>query len=164
MNATESPVTPPAAGLHYRDPRSIQTLAEGLAELRGAVPGLLDEGRLPEDARQLFHNHDIAHVVFGCDTSLVQEGMVDLWTIFGSTVGLRAYLSYMKTDEAKQVLRDVGLGRALWATLKALPRLAGVIVRARRMTRKWPWTDHDAYLDRPLVEIREEFGIVLPAA
>lgn len=162
MNASDSLVTP-SDTRHYRDPRSTQTLAEGLAEFRGSMPGLLDESGLPEDARQLFHNHDVAHVVFGCDTSLVQEAMVDLWTIFGTTVGLREYLRYMKTDEAKQVLREAGTGRALWATLKALPRLAGVIVRARRMTRKWPWTEHEAYLDRPLVEIRAELGIVLPA-
>jgi len=32
---------------------------------------------------------------------------------------------------------------------------------AQHMTHKWPFNDHDQYLDRPLVEIRREFAIEL---
>ena len=34
-----------------------------------------------------------------------------------------------------------------------------VWLRTRKMTKRWPWTEFESYLDRPLGEIREEFGI-----
>jgi hypothetical protein len=37
--------------------------------------------------------------------------------------------------------------------------VARVIRRSRRMARRWPWRAWEQRLDRPLRELREEFGI-----
>jgi hypothetical protein len=137
------------------------TLAEGLAEYRARMLGLLDEDELTGRAVELFHNHDIAHVVFGCDITVRQEAMIDTWTIFGSTIGLSGYLAYLQVPEARQVIAETGLLRTVWESAKAFPALVRVWRQARRMSRPWPWRDHEAYLDRPLVEIRRELGIEL---
>jgi ubiquinone biosynthesis protein Coq4 len=154
-----------AAPLDYQRPDSQQTLAEGLAELRTSFDGFIDEDALDGQARELFHSHDIAHVIFGCDTSLLQEAMVDTWTLFGSTVGARAYIAYLGTEEARRVILDAGVARTLWTVLRGLPRLVSVARRARAMKKRWPWSEHAEYMNRPLSEIRTEFGIrVLPAS
>jgi hypothetical protein len=36
-----------------------------------------------------------------------------------------------------------------------------VVWRSRRLQRKWPWQDWAEHLERPLAEIREDFGIRL---
>ena len=45
--------------------------------------------------------------------------------------------------------------------LQAVVLVPLVIWRARRMRRRWPWSDFEPYLAKPLVEIRREFGIEL---
>jgi ubiquinone biosynthesis protein Coq4 len=145
----------------YADPACTQTVREALAEYHEAIPGLLDEGALDGIARELFHNHDVAHVVFGCDTTIRQEALIDTWTLFGSDLGLSAYVRYMQTPEAKQILVDAGFFTLLREAIFALPDLVRVIVRARRMKKRWPWRDHETYLDRPLDQVREELGIAV---
>jgi hypothetical protein len=44
------------------------------------------------------------------------------------------------------------------AGISAAPR---VLWRARRMHKRWPWSDFDGYRAVPLAEIRREFGIRL---
>lgn len=59
----------------YQEPDSTLTLAEGLREY-DATRGDLAGGRGASDAaREFFRCHDAAHVVFGCDTTLPQEGV-----------------------------------------------------------------------------------------
>lgn len=42
---------------------------------------------IPNEVKSFFKSHDIAHVIFGCDISLLGEGSVKIWTIFGTTLG-----------------------------------------------------------------------------
>ena len=145
--------------LAYLDPACTLTLREGLAEYRSSIPGLLQQEDLSPHAQELFARHDIAHVVFGCDTSIRQEAMIDTWTLFGSDVGVRAYLDYLKVDEAIDILRDTGWLRVAYETVASLPDVIRVYRRARKMHKRWPWAEHENYLDMRLVDIREELGI-----
>lgn len=120
-----------ASILRYASQASSQTLREGLAEYYEHNPALLDPAQMDPQAARLFRQHDAAHVVFGCDTSLRGEALIDTWTIFGSTIGLRGCLG------------DVV--RVIW--------------RSQRLRQKWTWRGYDAQLDQPLAEIRERFGI-----
>ena len=61
------------------------TLREGLAEYFRRNPGLMDEAALPRDLSLGLHSHDIARVVFGCDTSLVGEVVLARWSLFRVT-------------------------------------------------------------------------------
>lgn len=152
-----------SAALRYLDPESTMTLREGLAEYFRSMPDLLDVNALEGKAKELFDNHDTAHVVFGCDVSLRHEAMMDTWTVFGTDVGFFAYMRYLTTPEARRVVTDAGVLRSLWGALLAVPDAVRVIGRARRMKKKWPWRDHERYLDRPLVEIRRDLGLAILA-
>lgn len=151
----------PERALRYQQQDSTQTLAEGMEEYYAQMKNLLSLDHMTSEARALFTRHDTAHVVFGCDTSLRQEVMIDTWILFGSDVGFSTYMAYTRIPEATKILREVGLVRAFWETLVALPALIRIVSQTRRMTKKWPWKDHSSYLHRPLGEIRRELNITL---
>jgi hypothetical protein len=144
--------------LRYQEPESPLTLAEGLREYYASRADLAGGRGASEAAREFFRCHDAAHVVFGCDTTLPQEGVVKLWSFFATDAGfslLRAY-NLPESREIYARLEPREELRAARTTLAAFPR---VIWRARRMRRRWPWRDFESYLHAPLREIRREFGI-----
>jgi ubiquinone biosynthesis protein Coq4 len=148
-----------ASGLRYASQASSQTLREGLAEYYEHNPALLDPAQMDPQAAQLFRQHDAAHVVFGCDTSLRGETLIDTWTIFGSTIGLRGYLAYLKLPQVNQLFAQAGARRIASELLRCLGDVLRVIWRSQRLRQKWAWRGYDAHLDQPLAEIRERFGI-----
>jgi len=146
-------------GPEYPRQDSRQTLREGLAEYRARNPGLLEAGEMAPEAAALFRQHDAAHVVFGCDTSLRGETLVDTWTIFASSIGLRGYLAYLRLPQVNQIFSEAGPLRVALAGVRCLPDVLRVLWRSRRLSRKWPWKEYADFLDRPLREIRDEFHI-----
>lgn len=165
-----TPTPPTATRCHYQQPDSTQTLREGLAEYHAVNPDLFSPEELAKDENlgdlgTFFAAHDACHVLFGLDTSLPDEALADTWTLFGTDAKWRQLLSYFGSDAQKQFfatfLRDVGYWALIKSSLGALPRVARVIWRSRRMTRKWAlerWPDH---LDVPLCELRRRYGIRL---
>jgi hypothetical protein len=145
--------------LQYICQNSAQTLREGIAEYHSRNPGLLDPAQLPTGTARLFREHDAAHVAFGCDTSIRGETLVDTWTIFGSTIGLRGYLEYLRLPQVNQIFAETGYVRIAGELLRCLPDVVRVIWRARRLRERWPWRDYEAHLDRPLAELRARFHI-----
>jgi ubiquinone biosynthesis protein Coq4 len=148
-----------AARPRYARHDSPQTLRDGLAEYRAANPGLLDPAGMDPEAAALFRQHDAAHVVFGCDTSLRGETLVDTWTIFASTIGLRGYLAYLRLPQVNQIFAETGWMRVGVELLRCAPDVMRVIWRSRGRIRDWPWREWEQHLDRPLRELREELGI-----
>jgi ubiquinone biosynthesis protein Coq4 len=146
---------------HYVAQDSPQNLREAIAEYYECNPGLLDPGNLPNGVAQLFRQHDAGHVIFGCDTSLRGETLIDTWTIFASTAGLRGYLAYFKHPQVNQIFSDAGYLRITLEFVRCLPDVLCVIRRSRRLVAKWPWSTYENYLERPLREIRREFNIVV---
>lgn len=154
----------------YQHADSTQTLREGLAEYHAANPNLFDAEELAQDETlgelgKFFAAHDACHVLFGLDTSLPDEALADTWTLVGTDATWKQLWSYFSSEAQRDFfrgfLRDVGYGRTLASSLSALPRVAKVVWRSRRMTRKWAlyrWTDH---LDVPLGELRQRYGIEL---
>ena len=138
---------------------SAQTLRDGLAEYHAANAGLLDPGNMAPEAAALFRQHDAAHVLFGCDTTLRGETLIDTWTIFGSSIGLRGYLAYLRLPQVNQIFSETGRLRILLELLRCSPDVLRVISRSRRMARAWPWREYPQHLERPLRELREEFAI-----
>ena len=138
---------------------SSQTLREGIAEYYGRNPGLLDPESMPDGVAALFRQHDAGHVVFGCDTSLRGETLIDTWTVLGSTAGLRGYVEYFKYPQVNQVFARVGYFRIALEFLRCLPDVGRVIMLSRRLSSKWPWQDYERYLDDSLRELRCQFNI-----
>ena len=140
---------------------STQNLRDAIAEYYECNPVLLDPGNLPEGVAQLFRQHDAGHVIFGCDTSLRGETLIDTWTVFASTAGLRGYLEYFKYPQVNQIFSETGYLRIALESMCCLPDVLRVIRRSRQLVSKWPWSTYENYLDRPLCEIRREFNITV---
>ncbi len=150
--------------LSYQSPQARFTLREALAQFR-ETSGLTEKTALARaEARVLMDQHDAVHVVFGLDASLRQEALVDLWTVFGTTARASELIEYLRLPEEQEILAQIGWPRVLWTTLRAVPDLFRVAAAARRLRKKWPWRHDRALLDRPLHELREEYGVTLLAA
>ena len=152
---------------HYQLPDATMTLREGLAEYYEVNPGLSDPAGIDDPkSAAYFRNHDSTHVVFGTHTGALHEGVNDLWTILGVDIRFRDYVTgFFATDESKDIAKEISkqfsgtTGVSLvWQTLRLLPELRR---RTRAMTKKWPWTPPDPHLDRPLNELRAEYGITV---
>jgi hypothetical protein len=142
----------------YQEPDSTLTLAEGLREYHGSRVGLAGGRGASAAAQEFFCCHDTAHVVFACDTSLPQEGVVKLWSFFATDAGFSLVRAY-NLPESREIYATLTWRdevRAAWVGATAFPR---VLWRSLRMPKRWPWRDFARFLDVPLVEIRREFGI-----
>ncbi len=139
------------------------TLREGLDEYFAANPGLTQvEPDAPE--AELFLPHDVCHVVFGLGTSLVEEAMTDVWTMFGADVGIRNYGKLMRHVSAigpLQIARQIGFATLAWQLLLAIGPTTRAWWRARKMRERWQWHAWRQHLDTPLGELRQHFGIAV---
>ena len=144
----------------YQDSGCPLTLRQGLQEYFAGHSGLLQPGSANIQTARFFRSHDSCHVLFGLDTTLRDEGLADLWTVFGTNIGLRTYAKDLWTDPAaRQIVKEIGLFQTVATTLRLPPSFVRVFLRSRRMTKKWPWGDEERYLDCQLVERRREFNI-----
>lgn len=143
----------------YTDPESTQTLREALTEYYEVNTSLLRPQDLPDDAAAMFRRHDVGHVVFGCDTSLRGETLIDTWTLFGTTAGLRGYAEYFRYPQVNAIFAEAGFASIVVAFLRCLPDVIRVMTLGLRLQPKWPWIEHERFMDMPLNEIRDEFQI-----
>jgi len=98
----------------YQRQDSALTLAAGLEEYYRGHPGLLRPESISPDSAALFRRHDICHVIFGLDTTMVDEAMADLRTVLSTDVGVRRYVRYLRSNkDAQQIFEEVGYLRAL---------------------------------------------------
>ena len=155
---TNSAVAPKAA-LSYQEQDSPQTLSEGVAEYRARFVELIDARGVSPGLGAFLDAHDYCHVVFGLDTSLPQEVMADIWTMFGSDVVLSNYVSYLKHPEVNGILKEIGYKAWITESVKAVPAMFRVFRKTRRMHKKWPFYGYEEFANRPLAELRCEFGI-----
>lgn len=141
---------------NYQAADTTMTLREGLLELQTSIPDFVEGG-------QDFIDHDILHVLYGLDTSLKSEGMLDALTLFGTDCSFSTYLQLVKRPEAKKLIRDIGYAKILWFLFTSWPVMLAAVFRARRQTKRWNYTNYASRLDVALPVLREEFGICVPA-
>lgn len=144
--------------MDYEQPGATLTLQQGLAEYYGARSDLVTGRGASDRAREFFRCHDTAHVVFGCGTTLPQEAVVKVWSLFGTTAGLGLLRDY-RLPESQEIYSTLRWDEIARTARFALVYVPVVLVRCLRMRRRWPWSEFDAYLSVPLAEIRREFGI-----
>jgi hypothetical protein len=145
----------------YQTQDSLQTLADGIAEYYAAYPGLAQVRAMSPEGQQFFRSHDAAHVAFGCGVTLDQEAVVKLSSIFGTTAGFGVLRGY-RLHESTRIYEQLALSEVLATILRAIILVPRTVVRCLRQRARWPWDEFEPYLDRPLREIREEFGIRVP--
>ncbi len=144
--------------LNYQQQDSTLTLNQGLREYQQANPELLEAADPDSPGAHMLQCHDVAHVVFGCDTDFRGEVLVHAWTLTGTTQTLRDAHDAAAVTEHRSLASELGLGFAKTA-LTAAPGLARAALRGLRMRRKWPYASFDDQLNRPLAEIRRDYGI-----
>lgn len=137
------------------------TLEEGLAEYYRVNPNLNPPHEISDPASAAwFRSHDTTHVIFGTHTGDLDEACNDVLTLFGVALPWREYVGgFLKTDEAKEIGQYYASTRifvTLWGMLRLMPR---AIRRARGMTQKWPWRPAPEDYERPIVALREAYGI-----
>ena len=112
-------------------------------------------------AQKLVRAHDISHIVFGCDTSLLGEMRVQLWAKFGvQSFGFRESLNYAKDKEAKVLLKNpVGYGSMFVFFLKHLNEVFKVRRQSKFMSEQWIYFEEHGYMEMKVGDIRQQFGI-----
>ena len=144
--------------LEYQKQNSSQTLSEAMAEYTSNHSEHFKARTMTAQAEDFFSNHDVAHVVFGCDISLNDELVVKISSMFGTTAGLGVLKGY-NLPEAKDDYVDLGFKDICLTTLSSFILIPQTLWRCIRMQKRWEWKEHQAYLDIPLYEIRQSFGI-----
>lgn len=134
------------------------TLQQAMDEYYATQAGLMRGPSLPARAVDFFTNHDVAHVIFGCNTTLQQELAVKLFSLFGTTAGFSILHGYM-LYEALDIYRDLQVRDILTTMASARSIVPITLGKCSRQRRRWPWRDHDQYRGARLCDIRSEFGI-----
>lgn len=137
------------------------TLRQGLEKFYKENEDYLSHGKkeVSSEAKAFFEAHDVAHVLFGCDISLFGEGSVKIWTIFGTTLGFWKHLRGYKEANAFDLSKNFSFAHVVNNIFKFLLSIPVLIIRAKRMYKRWPWSEYEFYLDKPIAEIRKEFNI-----
>jgi hypothetical protein len=145
----------------YQLPDAKMTLREGLAEYYRVNPGLSDPKEIKDStSATYFHNHDTTHVVFGTHTGQLHEGVNDVLTLFGVDISFRDYAGgFFATDESKTIAKSFTFKDTFIPVVRTFRLLPGLRRIARGMNKKWPWSAPESYLDRPLDDLRAEYGI-----
>lgn len=147
----------------FEEQHSSLTLAEGLVDYCARNPHLASLRSMSPEGAEFFRCHDTAHVVYGCNTSLQQEAIVKLASIFGTTAGFSVLRGY-RLHESVGIYKQLKAGEVLSVLLAAPVLIPRTIFRCRRQSKRWPWADFAQYQGTPLAQLRAEFGIAVPGA
>jgi hypothetical protein len=146
----------------YQDQNSQLTLREGLANYYQVHPRIQRPDWLDAAGAELFKAHDICHVIFGLDTTLVDEALADLRTMLGTNVGVANYVQYLrKNPDAKKIFRELGYFRVVLATMAVVPRFLKALWLHRKKRRLWPWHNPPEIFGKKLAELRKEYEITV---
>jgi hypothetical protein len=144
--------------LSFQSPDCDLTLEQGLGEYYGSRNDLVTGRGASSSARSFFRCHDVAHVVFGCSTTLTNEAMVKIWSFFGTTAGLSLVRDY-RSPESKEIYEQIKWSDVPGTALRSVVNVPLVLFFCLRMKKRWPWSAFERYLNVPLTEIRRQFGI-----
>lgn len=116
-----------------------------------------------ENAKKLVKAHDISHLIFGCDTSLLGEMRVQLWAKFAvQKFSFKESLAYARDKEAKVLLKNpVGYLAMFIFFLKHFGEIRRVRRQSQLMPAKWVYFEEDSYMTTPVGAIRKRFGVVV---
>lgn len=145
---------------------STLTLRAGLDELYREAP---EVARVSKEKGKPFRDHDLTHVIFGCDTSIDGELLLKPWILHGTDINFDELREYATDPEVKRLNKEAtallgGHVKALaLGVFYYLPLYFWVWIRyVRGMAKKWPHSRvSEAMLDTPLNELRQEYGIRL---
>ncbi len=135
------------------------TLLEGLEIFQERNRKYFSTKTFSKQGEEFLRCHDIAHVVFGCDTSIIGEGLVKIWTTFGTTLSFWEVTRGYKEVQAFELARKFSLAHVAKNIFRLLFKIPKVIFYSKKMSKPWPFDNYSDYLKIPLSEIRKEFNI-----
>lgn len=143
---------------------SVQTLQEGLNELYANAP---EVHRTSVTKGKFFQDHDLTHVLFGCDTSIYGELDLKAWILFGTNISTRELRDYANDEEVQKLNKEgeALLGGKFLSLLKIifvfLPQFfMSWLLRVRKMKKKWPHSQvTEKMMSQRLCDLRDEYGI-----
>lgn len=101
-------MTSQRSSLAYKQRDAEMTLGDGLIEYHAQLWGLIEPSSLPAKEAAFFRAHDVTHVVFGCDTSPIEELWIGAWTWVGTSATMRDILRYARSREVSRIRREFG--------------------------------------------------------
>ena len=147
--------------LSFKEQNCDFTLGEGIKEYNEYLV-LNDKEVLPQlKDSSIVMDHDATHVIFGLDTSIEQESMLDSWVFSATNWKLKQLLAYNKLPEIKELSKDFrhdpGYFRLVITAIKIIPIKLKIWKRSRQMNKKWPFASPDHLMDQRICDLREEF-------
>tara|TARA_B100001142_G_scaffold173460_2_gene172980 strand:- start:291 stop:791 length:501 start_codon:yes stop_codon:yes gene_type:complete len=149
--------------LEYQKQDCDLTLQEGLDCYYNTFPETTEIFEDNEESGTLLRDHDCTHVIFGLDTSIEQESILDSWVVWGSKWKLKYIWGYQSLPQIKQLYKDLYREFGVLGFIKIFWKLGGVkrkvMFRAFKMKKKWPFKMPEAYLSMKISDLRENHGI-----
>tara|TARA_B100001564_G_scaffold355790_1_gene368753 strand:+ start:744 stop:1271 length:528 start_codon:yes stop_codon:yes gene_type:complete len=155
--------------LSYQNENCDLTLREGIEEYRNYLKinnrHVLGEN-CSEDEKLTILGHDATHVIFGLDTSLEEEAMLDCWVIFGGNVFkvikefYKGSLDLKETNEkVYDLAKEVGYLKYTYLYLRVIfQKWPKIFFRTRKM-KKWDYFFSLNLLNSKISKIREDYNI-----
>ena len=135
------------------------TLKEGLIHFREKNKKYFTKKTLSAKQEKFMDAHDIAHVLFSCDTSITGEGTVKIWTTFGTDLNFWEVTAGYNDVNAFQLFREYSIKHLVKNMVQLFRRIPQTFLRARQMSKKWSFYNYHKFLNTPIKDIRSEFNI-----
>lgn len=149
--------------LPFQDSSHDMTLQEGIECYRDYLIQNNRKILVDETGSTLIRDHDATHVIFGLDTTLEEESILDTWVLWGTSYKLSYLNQYRKLPQLKEFNKNLIKELRVRGILKLLSSVLRnkilVFKRTRKMKKKWPFKHPEAYLERSIFELRNEYGI-----
>ena len=149
--------------LRYQEQNSELTLQQGLEEFYSTNPKFRELSE-PEGKKGLFFIHDITHIIFGLNTKLEEEHLLDSWALWGCKIKWKTMYEYMKHPAIKKITKEIYNDLGTWTIIKKIivmiPLKLLIVFRALRMKKKWDYHNiTEEQLNSKISDIRKEYNI-----
>ena len=149
--------------LSFQDQSCELTLEEGLEEYRAYLQANGKKQLIDKPGSQIIRDHDATHVIFGLDTSLEQESLLDSWVLRGCQWKFKELFAYQKLPEIKELnkyfKKELGYLKLLLVVFTLIPIKRRIGRRAKAMNKKWPFKSPDSLMTQRVSDLRKEYGI-----
>ncbi|MDA9971436.1 hypothetical protein N9E75_02895 [Gammaproteobacteria bacterium] len=149
--------------LSFQDQSCDITLEEGLEEYRAYLQANGKKQLIDKPNSTVIRDHDATHVIFGLDTSIEQESLLDSWVLRGCDWKFKELLAYGQLPELKELTKylqkEVGYLKLILVVFKLIPLKIKIWRRTKAMNKKWPFKSPDSLMNQRVCDLREEYGI-----
>jgi hypothetical protein len=152
------------------------TLRQALDKYYAQNPDFYKPDQFEDSYNKILFAHDACHIVFGCDTNVVGEAKLEVWTLFATNLDFKTYyddyvsplLAAGKNALNGDSVANEGFKEAsrIFLTLPNLIQyvlasfsFVKVFLMTRKVNPKWHYYNYHGHLDRSILDIRKEFNI-----